>query len=664
METLNKNINTILIANRGEIASRIIRTCKKLGVQTIAVFSEADKNALYVEEADKAIHIGSPEPASSYLHQSKIIETAKNHNADAIHPGYGFLSENADFAEYCKRENITFIGPNSETIRSMGSKSAAKALMKEHGIPVIPGYQGADQSYERISKEAVKIGFPVLLKAVAGGGGKGMRIVETADSLQAAFNGAKREALNAFGDDELIIEKYISAGRHIEFQIFGDKHGNVIHILERECSIQRRYQKIIEESPSPIMTKNLRDEMGQSAVAAAKALNYDNAGTVEFIYDDATQNYYFLEVNTRLQVEHPVTEMITGLDLVELQLISAMGQPLPMSQADIQSQGYAIEARLYAEDPNNDFMPGSGTVELWDVPEVDGLRMETAVRTGAEISIYYDPMIAKLIVWDKERTGAIRKLRYTLENLSCLGLQTNQALLCKILVDQNFINGEYDTNYIDENINHLTEGNQNVVQLHHAMIASTLSRWQKRADNRSILSGIPPGWRNNFYQSIQDIYVHGNEEQLLSYRYASGRFTINIDDQKYSSTIIKVSANEIHVEIDGVRTAYALIQRGQDIFLQNSISGATQLSLKEKFPKKSNQNLEDAYVAPMPSQVIEVLVEVGKEIKEGEALIVLSSMKMENIIQATAAGTVTDIYVQENQNIDANQVLLKIEEQN
>jgi len=293
---------------------------------------------------------------------------------------------------------------------------------------------------------------------------------------------------------------------------------------------------------------------------------------------------------------------------------------------------------------------------------VDGLRMETAVRTGSEISIYYDPMIAKLIVWDKERTGAIRKLRYTLENLSCLGLQTNQSLLCKILVDQNFINGEFDTNYIDKKINHLTEGKQNPVQFHHAMIASTLSRWQMRADSRSLLSGIPPGWRNNFYQSIQDIYIHGNKEQLLSYRYASGRFTININDQVYNASIIKGTANEILVEIDGVRTAYTLIQRGQDIFLQNSISGTTQLSLKEKFPKKSIQNLEDAYVAPMPSQVIEVLVEVGKEIKEGDALIVLSSMKMENIIKATKPGTVTDIYVQKNRNIDANQVLLRIEE--
>jgi len=661
---LKKNISTVLIANRGEIASRIIRTCKKLGIQTVAVFSDADKNALYVEEASMAVNIGPPEPASSYLDQTKIIETAKKYKADAIHPGYGFLSENADFADYCNQENIIFIGPNVNAIKSMGSKSAAKAIMKKHDVPVIPGYQGEDQSYERLSREAKNIGFPVLFKAVAGGGGKGMRIVKSAEELKTAFDGAKREAQNAFGDDELIVEKYISSGRHIEFQIFGDQLGNVIHILERECSIQRRYQKIIEESPSPIMTEELRYEMGQSAVAAAKALNYDNAGTVEFIYDDATQKYYFLEVNTRLQVEHPVTEMITGIDLVELQFIAAMGKALPISQANVQSNGYAIEARLYAEDPNNNFMPGSGTVELWNVPEVEGLRMETAVKTGAEISIFYDPMIAKLIVWDKYRYAAIRKLKYTLDNLLCLGIQTNQELLSKILNDQNFINGLYDTNYIDQNIKDLSKGKQNIKDLHYAMIASTLSRWHKRENNRNLLQGIPSGWRNNFYKSLDDNYVYKEEEKLLSYRYNSGSFTIHIDEKEYQASIINASDNNFIIEIDGVRNAYSLVQRGQDIFLQNNISGLFQLSLKEKFPKKSKQEFEDAYVAPMPSQVIEVLVKVGEKIKVGDPLIVLSSMKMENIIQTTAAGIVTDIYVKKNENIDANQVLLKIEEQN
>jgi len=663
METLAKNINTVLIANRGEIASRIMRTCRKMGIKTIALFSEADKNAPYLLGADKAIHIGQPEPAKSYLDQEKIIEIAKKYQVDAIHPGYGFLSENAAFAEYCQRENIIFIGPNIQAIKSMGSKSSAKALMKKHQVPVIPGYQGADQSFDNMSKEAINIGFPILLKAAAGGGGKGMRIVHSQSDLQTAFDAAKREAKNAFGDDELIIEKYISRGRHIEFQIFGDQHGNVIHILERECSIQRRYQKIIEESPSPIMTDKLRQKMGKSAVAAAQALNYDNAGTVEFIYDDTSQNYYFLEVNTRLQVEHPVTEMITGLDLVELQLNSAMGLPLPLAQNDVISSGYAIESRLYAEDPNNDFMPGSGSVALWDVPKLNGLRVETAVNTGSHISIYYDPMIAKLIVWDKERMGAIRKLKYTLDNLLCLGLKTNQALLSKILNDPNFVSGKYDTNYIDENIGQLTEATQRTEQFHHALIASTLSRWQKRKDNKTLLQGLPPGWRNNFYQSIKDVYIREEEEYTLSYRFKSGAFLIHIGNNEYKALLIETSDHKTIIEVNGERIEFFSVQEGQDLFFQNSSTGSFQFSLQEKFPKESNKEISDAYIAPMPSQVIQVIVEVGAEVKKGDSLIVLSSMKMENVITAATAGLVTDIYVQANQNIESNQLLLKIEEQ-
>ena len=373
-----KNINTTLIANRGEIASRIIRTCKKMGIKSIAVFSEADRDAPYVAEADTSIYIGESTPAASYLNQEKIIEIAKDNNVDAIHPGYGFLAENVDFAIRCKKENLIFIGPNERAIDAMGSKSKAKILMQKNGVPVVPGYQGKNQSEEKLTEEAIKIGFPILLKATAGGGGKGMRIVNEKSEINNAIKAAKREAKNAFGDDELIIEKYISSGRHIEFQIFGDQHGNAIHILERECTIQRRYQKIIEESPSPIMDKTLRNKMGEAAVNAAKALNYDNAGTVEFIYDEKTGGFYFLEVNTRLQVEHPVTEEITGLDLVEMQIKSAQGLPLQISQDHINGKGYAIEVRLYAEDAANNFLPVTGTIEKFIAPKVDGLRVETA----------------------------------------------------------------------------------------------------------------------------------------------------------------------------------------------------------------------------------------------------------------------------------------------
>ena len=435
-------LSSLLIANRGEIASRIIRTCKKMGIRSIAIFSDSDKNALYTNEADLAIHIGESNPSDSYLDMDKIIKVAKQAQADAIHPGYGFLSENVAFAKKCEEEGIIFIGPHHKAIEAMGSKSKAKALMQKYGVPVVPGYQGSDQNLDSLKNEAIKVGFPLLLKATAGGGGKGMRIVHHKMDLETAIQAAKREALNAFGDDELIIEKYISSGRHLEFQIFGDKHGNAIHILERECSIQRRYQKVIEESPSPIMDEELRKKMGDAAVNAAKALNYDNAGTVEFIYDDVSKDFYFLEVNTRLQVEHPVTEELTGLDLVQLQIESAQGVPLSIQQEDIQGNGYAIECRLYAEDATNDFLPVTGTIEKFIVPEVEGLRVETAIQSGSEISIFYDPMIAKLIVWDQSRQAAHRKMQYVLRNMVCIGMTTNQNFLLQLLEHPDFLKGD------------------------------------------------------------------------------------------------------------------------------------------------------------------------------------------------------------------------------
>ncbi len=379
-----KKINSILIANRGEIASRIIRTCKKMGIRSIAVYSEVDENALFVNQADVAVLIGDSSPAESYLNQDAIISAARTTDADAIHPGYGFLSENIEFAKRCNKEKLIFIGPHPKAIELMGSKSEAKTLMQKHNIPVVPGYQGKDQSATRLKKAAKEIGFPVLLKAVAGGGGKGMRVVEHEKELQESIDAAKREAISAFGNDELIIEKYIKSSRHIEFQIFGDKHKNAIHLLERECTIQRRHQKVVEESPSPVMSEKLRKTMGLAAVKAAKALHYDNAGTVEFIYDEVSGDFYFLEVNTRLQVEHPVTEEITGTDLVQMQIESAQGSPLKISQESVKGNGYAIEVRLYAEDPVNDFLPVTGTIHKFMVPEVSGLRIETAIETGTE----------------------------------------------------------------------------------------------------------------------------------------------------------------------------------------------------------------------------------------------------------------------------------------
>jgi len=397
-----------------------------------------------VAAADRAIRLPGSAAADTYLQQDRLIEIARQYEVDAIHPGYGFLAEQAAFAKKCAEGGLRFIGPNPQAIAAMGSKSQAKAIMEKHGVPVIPGYRGDDQSDERLLSEAQKIGYPLLVKAAAGGGGKGMRVVREEEALAASIQAARREAQASFGDSELLLERYFDSARHIEFQIFGDQHGNLIHLLERECTIQRRHQKVIEESPSPVLTPEEREAMGAAAVRAAQALNYDNAGTVEFIHVGANE-FYFLEVNTRLQVEHPVTEAITGLDLVQLQIESAEGLPLSMQQDEVHGQGYALQCRLYAEDPANNFLPATGTVHLWNTPTVEGLRYDAAVTSGSEISIFYDPMLAKVIAHGPNRTTTIRRMHYALQNLQCFGPVTNQDLLLNILEDGHFQAGKYDT---------------------------------------------------------------------------------------------------------------------------------------------------------------------------------------------------------------------------
>lgn len=657
-----KNINSILIANRGEIASRIIRTCRKMGIKSIAVFSDADSEGLFVKEADIAVHIGESSPTASYLNQEKIIEVAQSQGADAVHPGYGFLSENTGFAQKCEAAGIIFIGPNSAAIEAMGSKSRAKTIMREHDVPVIPGYQGEDQSIERLVIEAKKVGFPLLLKATAGGGGKGMRIVHQAADLEQNIAAAKREAQSAFGDDELIIERYIAKGRHIEFQIFGDKHGNAIHILERECTIQRRYQKVLEESPSPVLNDNLRDVMGEAAVKAAKALNYDNAGTVEFIFDETTNDFYFLEVNTRLQVEHPVTEEITGLDLVELQIETAEGKPLPITQEEVSGNGYAIEARLYAEDATNDFLPATGKVQLWEVPKVEGLRIETAVQSGSEISIHYDPMIAKIIVWDKNRRSAHRKMIYTLRHLKCLGLTTNQDFLLHLFEQTAVQQGDYDTHYIKNHFDANTFNKKTAFQLELAAIATTLFNWQKRNQKRTLLRSMPSGWRSNRYAPQQVIYLLGDEELKVQY-IAEGNhhFDFQIDEKKQQVYLNNVEKTQLTFRVDKVQYQATIAQNQHQYFIHLPETGNISLIKKARFPSKAAEKVEGGYEAPMPSQIIKILVEAGQEVKAEDALMIISSMKMENTITAEKEGTVTEVFAAEGQNVEAGFLLLKIE---
>jgi len=654
-----KPIHTILIANRGEIACRIIRTCKKLGIRSVAVYSDADANAPFVRMADIALHIGGNVLSDSYLNVAKLLDAAKRSGADAIHPGYGFLSENADFARVVAAAGLTFIGPNPDAIDAMGSKSEAKRLMMRHNVPVIPGYQGADQSTETLISEAKKVGFPLLLKASAGGGGKGMRIVNGAEELEGAIDGAKREGKASFGNDELIIERYFPSARHVEFQIFGDKHGNAIHLLERECSIQRRYQKIVEESPSPVLTEETRAKMGEAAVRAAKSLNYDNAGTVEFILTD-TGEFFFLEVNTRLQVEHPVTEEVTGLDLVEMQIASAEGRPLTHNQEAVKGNGYAIEVRLYAEDADRDFVPATGTILEWSVPEVDGLRVETGVETGSEISIHFDPMIAKLITHGSDRADAQRKMLYTLRNLRCLGLTTNQDFLIRLLENAEFQAGDYDTHFLKRAKLELPVPNSETVQL--MSIAVTAHQWHGREMQRTTLQHLPSGWRNSFYQGQMETYLNGEDELTVSYRNEKCTLHFSVSGSDRSVRVLSCTSSTIRLDVDGVQQEFHLAQSGNDFFLRNAQLGSLKLTLKDRFPIKEPEKVAGGYASPMPGQVVKVLVKKGDTVTNGQGLIVLSSMKMENTICAEEDGTVEDVYVKDTQFVEAGMLLLKIKE--
>lgn len=654
------NISNLLIANRGEISSRISRSCTEMGIRSIAVFSDADRSAKFVRDADTAVHIGESQATLSYLDQDKIIAAAKKTNADAIHPGYGFLAENAEFAKRCEAEGIIWIGPHPEAIEQMGSKSKAKAIMQKSNVPTVPGYQGEDQSNARLTEEAKKVGFPLLLKAAAGGGGKGMRIVHSAEEIEKAIASAQRESKSAFGDDELIIEKYIAAGRHIEFQIFGDKHGNTIHILERECTIQRRYQKVIEESPSPIMTTELRTRMGEAAVSAAKALRYDNAGTVEFIYDDKSGDFYFLEVNTRLQVEHPVTEAVTGLDLVKMQIESAQGYPLQVSQQDIQSNGYAIEVRLYAENPANDFMPEIGTIECFEAPSVTGLRVESAIETGSEISIFYDPMIAKLIVHDKDRVSAIRKMKYVLTHLKSLGVVTNQEFLAELISHPDFIQGNYTTHFINENFDFSTQSSGQKNEHIESLIAASLDKWHRRDESRTVLKGLPSGWRNNSSGGQRIQYDIDDIPYDLEYRVDKDSFIFNVNEDSYTVNIRDKQDTKLTVDINGVSADYHVISKNGMHYIHHPVAGQHIAKEYDRFPVKEAEEIKGSYKTPMPSSIISILVKPGDTVAEGDSLIVISSMKMENTIAASSAGTIEEVFVAEGQNVDSGVLLLKM----
>lgn len=647
----------ILIANRGEIAIRVINTCKKLGIGSVAVFSEPDRSALYVQLADEAIAIGGYNSSESYLNQEKIIEAAKQTGVEAIHPGYGFLSENEDFSRRCLAEGIVFIGPHADAIEALGSKIRAKEIVSGNGVPVIPGYKGADQTDATLAAEARKIGYPVLLKASAGGGGKGMRIVREDNQLEDAIASAKRESASAFGDATLLIEKYFDSARHVEFQIFGDNHGNYIHLFERECSIQRRYQKIIEESPSPALSAETRAKMAEAAVNAARAVKYNNAGTVEFILVP-DGSFYFLEVNTRLQVEHPVTEMVTGLDLVKLQIEVAFGAPLSIKQEAVQQNGHAIECRVYAEDPGNNFLPVSGTIGVWMPPMEHGVRVDGGIQSGSVIDIFYDPMIAKVIAHGENRAQAIRRMQNALGDTTLLGLTTNLDFLKKILDNDDFKAGDFDTHFLDRKFTYNPENSAEGVDF--SLIAGMLADWAAREQNRELLAEIPSGWRSNFYAPQFTEYAIGNDLYKVEFTTHNGQFNITINERTYSASIEGFEPDELICLINNRRLKFTLYGTETDLFVHNKQLGDIRLKRIPRFADAADEEVAGGYKAPMPGEVLKVLVKQGQKVAKGDKLLIMVSMKMENTIEAFKDGTVEEIYVADKQFVEAETLLIKL----
>ena len=654
-----KLIKTLLVANRGEIAKRIFKTCKKEGIKTIAIYSSADTNSNYVQEADISIFLKGENPIQCHLDSSQIIKIAKKFGADAIHPGYGFLSENASFAKKCNDENIIFIGPDPDSIELMGDKDNARRLVKELGIPLLPGYENSKEKDTKLLGEAKKIGFPVLLKASAGGGGKGMRTVFKEREFLNSLNEVRMEAKNVFGDDRIIIEKYVESGRHIEVQILGDTSGNIFHLFERECTIQRRYQKIIEETPSKVLDDKLRKQMVDCAIQIGKKLGYKSLGTVEFIYDNKTKNFFFLEVNTRIQVEHPVTEEITGIDLVDLQLKIAQGEKINLNQDDIVSKGYAIEARLYAENPASNFLPTSGKIHKLKFPNVKGIRIDSDLKNGDLVNIYFDPMLAKIIAYDTNRVKAINKLNYALSQTVILGPNTNIELLQNILSSTSFLRGEYDTNFIFEN-KKITELKKNKSTIENISIAASLYRWSRRNKKKKILKHLPSGWRNNFYSLQAENFYFNSNHINCSYKIVNGDFIFSINKSNYNVSIIRARGNVIHAEINGVFKKFHIREIDKSIYVHSVDFGNTKLEVADRYPIDEKEKEESAYISPMPSLVVDVFVKKGDVIKKNQPLIVLSSMKMENTLYSNEDGEIEFINVVKGENIQGGHVLLKV----
>jgi acetyl/propionyl-CoA carboxylase alpha subunit len=668
-------IRKVLVANRGEIACRVMQTGRAMGIATVAVFSDADANTRHVREADEAIRLGGNAASDTYLNFPALLDAAQRTGADAIHPGYGFLAEHAEFAAVCRNAGITFIGPTPEVIARMGSKTEARHLVAAAGVPVVPGYDGADQSDERFLAAAGEIGYPVMVKAALGGGGKGMRVVARKGDLPGALAAARREALGAFGDASLLLEKAIANPRHVEFQIFGDMHGNLVHLGERECSIQRRHQKIVEETPSPALAPELREHMAEAALTVGRQLAYTNAGTVEFILAPDGQ-FYFLEVNTRLQVEHPVTELVTGLDLVRWQIIVAEGRPLPLQQHQITFSGHAVEARVYAEDPENGFLPATGAVALWRPPT--NVRVDAGIETGDGISIHYDPLVAKISASGEDRLEALRRLDAALARTVLFGVRNNIAFLRRVLMHPAHLSGAFDTEFLYRYAGELT-AQPSAIGVNLQPKGEGLAALVAALQRQLMLPERQP-WRNNRYRPVVERFRPlvlvasggwGPREQPLEVRLTpsgSGQYQASIANGEISVTYTVLlrehAASDLVLEIDGHLMRTVAVETADDDWWVRVGAATYVLRWCSPLPEPEvRASSADSLAAPMPGQVAAIYVAPGQTVRAGDPLVVLEAMKMEHTIRAPHDGQIAAIHFGPGDQVQAAAVLVELQRQ-
>jgi acetyl/propionyl-CoA carboxylase alpha subunit len=647
-------ITKLLIANRGEIARRIIRTCHSRGIATVAVFSVADVDAPFVREADESVALGGRSPAESYLRQNAILDAAARTGADAIHPGYGFLAENASFAQACLDQGLTFLGPSPAAITAMGSKIAAREMMADAGVPLAPAMTLDTGGTIDPASIAAQIGLPLIVKASAGGGGKGMRIVHDADGVGEAIRTARSEARAAFGDDAVFIERYVEGARHVEVQIIGDRHGEVSHLFERDCSIQRRHQKIIEEAPAPGLSPETRARFTDIAITAGRKLGYESVGTVEFLYDDHSQDIYFREINTRLQVEHPVTEAITGLDLVAAQIDIAEGRPLAEVIGQPRVRGHAVEARLYAEDPAAGFLPATGRLTSFSFPD-DTVRVDAGPEAGGEVTADYDPMIAKVIAHGTTRLDACRILARALRGADIAGLQTNRDFLVRLLEDEAFRAGRVSTAYLDTGLDALTRPLATRADAG-LMIAAALARQAARRSEARRNSGLPSGWRNVGRAAVERRFAFDDAEVTVGYDLATSRFWI--DGEETPAVVVHAArADAVDLQIDGIRRQYRITADQDGVVNVGTTTGQFRLRELPRFGDREEQQAPGSLAAPLPGKVIDVRCSEGQNVVAGQLLLVVEAMKIQHEICAETAGVVQVLRVAEGDQVDAGAVI-------